>query len=144
MAQRQIKFRVWNKRTRQLNRVTALEWSGSGMSFQYMTVDDGENLRSEVKYGDLSSTNIILEQYTGRKDYKGVDIYEGDSVLFSVFGVADKGIVQFSENGTWIINNIKTSPETSYWIVGAVIFNQVMNVEVIGNIHENPELLEAE
>ncbi|GAK31886.1 hypothetical protein WOSG25_180370 [Weissella oryzae SG25] len=129
MAQRQIKFRAWNKRTKQLNRVTALEWSHSGMDFQYMTIEDGKNLRSEVEYDGLFSMNVILEQYTGLKDKNGVEIYEGDIVSASIYGLIQKGVVEYSQFSEWVIGNIR--------------LNQVI-ANVIGNIHENPELLEAE
>ncbi len=72
---------------------------------------------------------MIIMQYTGLKDKNGVEIYEGDEINTPT-GI---GIVKF-ENGC-------------YWIVwypsGKTTLHdcQIKHLEVIGNIHENPELL---
>jgi len=74
-----------------------------------------------------------LMQYTGLKDKNGVDIYEGDIVSYRGYAPT---LVVFSERALGFRTN--RPPET-----GMVLMSQGDNqYEIIGNIHENPELLE--
>lgn len=79
---------------------------------------------------DILST-IELCQYTGLKDKNGVEIYEGDIVR--TFGESFV-VFYFQEHVGYLLKDIDGCLETirSY------------RVEVLGNIYENPELLEEE
>jgi hypothetical protein len=70
----------------------------------------------------------IPMQYTGLKDTKGKDIYEGDVIE----SPADRGVVEFL-NGQFVVRY-----RDGYQDVG---FAPSCD-EVIGNVYENPELLE--
>lgn len=71
---------------------------------------------------------IILQQFTGLQDIKGKDIYEWDIIVHHGFSSKPKDQVIFASNGAFLLKRIDTliKPEC----------------EVIGNIFENPELLE--
>lgn len=82
--------------------------------------------------------HFIVEQYTGLKDMNGKEIYEGDIVFFFTehFDKATGGFdgedehnatVEWFDNGFAFIDKIPYDPN--------------IECEVIGNIHENPELL---
>ena len=80
----------------------------------------------------------VLEQFTGLHDKNGKEIYEGDIVrgtteyfVTEVTGVIVFGGMAFnaSNNNGWFFT--VTSPE----------IQQLSELEVIGNIHENPDLL---
>lgn len=128
---REIKFRVWNKRINQL----------SGCDDIYFAQ---EPLNEAFKLDEFD-----FMQYTGLKDANGKEIYEGDIVKY-VAGenYENIGVVIWADE----INsfNLKTYP----FMCGFVIHNEKENktdkfewdetnyMEVIGNIYENPELLE--
>lgn len=120
---REIKFRAWDlleKRMRYLNKEM--------VGFRYY----------EVFCNTPDSRGFDLMQFTGLKDKNDIEIYEGDVVRGSAFedGDLEIGEVAWFEY-CWDISGLITDGE----------FNDLMewyaagNLEVIGNIYENPELL---
>lgn len=83
--------------------------------------------------------NIEIMQWTGLKDSNGVEIYEGDILIetkskdtFEVkYGwFEDVSVSTFLQMGVYLYDGYETRP-----------FYR-LNYKVIGNIYENPELLE--
>ncbi|HAA6093767.1 TPA: hypothetical protein U0W02_001915 [Listeria monocytogenes] len=86
-----------------------------------------------------------IGQYTVLKDKNGKKIFEGDIVAFSEddFRVFNSQVEYFSEDG-YPAFDIKV-PSTYYFdsnVFSEVSMSGLYEIEVIGNIHENPELLE--
>ena len=79
-------------------------------------------------------------EYTGLKDINGIGIYEGDIVLAWSEGVCAKGEVVQRIDGLWIIK-LSCDKNNRLW---GICPNEdgTSEVEVIGNIYENPELIE--
>ena len=135
----QIKFRVWN-----------------GVLHEYRTIDmnSGEQnlgMGFESAEGVGSNTTTIyrsfgdvVEQFTGLKDVNGKEIYEGDIIEF--FGANKKikvkkefGIIVYKSDRYGAgFNSIIQNKKRGY---GGINIAQDI---VVGNVHDNPELLEAD
>ena len=133
---REIKFRAWDERRWRYLNIDEFEsmspqWDGYVNTGRY-----GYGLMMEVSDGEY-----VLEPYTGLKDKYGKDIYEGD-ILRTVDGFRNyPGEVKF---GKCMINSeyecwgfYMTQPFNDELLTPDQIY------EVIGNVHENPELIES-
>lgn len=111
---REIKFRAWDKGFKHM---AYREPNGYGISFS-----EGIGLFTKAEYL-RPSEDFELMQYTGLKDKNGKEIYEGDVVEFSSALISDERDVVEYRSGFY--RNFTLYEESV----------------VIGNIHENPELL---
>ncbi|WP_258088389.1 YopX family protein [Weissella fangxianensis] len=131
---REIKFRVWNS---MCNEYRSLSWNTNnqnlGLGFE---VSGGIGSNVTTMYHSVGDT---VEQYTGMTDKNGVEIYEGDIIQTST------GELQTVVGITpiYINEDIYTLVQATKSLSGEIFILDNSDV-VIGNIHENPELLEAD
>lgn len=82
-----------------------------------------------------------IGQYTGLKDKNGNKIFEGDIVAEN--GGILGSIVLSLRYGVSILKNSTTWSLRNFCIDSDFDFGTLINIEVVGNIHDNPELLKG-
>ena len=126
---REIKFRAWDREKREMR--------GEGSFIIYNEPNNG--LRSGYTREVIGGwVELVLMQYTELKDKNGQEIYEGDIVN-----------VKERDSKTYRVGLIKwgeSYPERgirSYVGKDYIGIRFPVQIEVIGNIYENPELLKG-
>lgn len=122
---REILFRGKSKKTNRWAKGELFTLRGSTTIFQKETD------------GSITQFYVIPEtvgQYTGLTDKNGKKIFEGDIVLFNV---DERGVVYYdNEETSFMMEYGNCIVQMGYCFCSR-------DLEVIGNIHDNPELLEV-
>lgn len=120
------KFRAWTE-------------EGEVMYYDVYPFKDDTLLLSydEIAFDEVPASDFILMQSTGLKDKKGKEIYEDDIVRFTLtdgfsYVVLESGVVKYKLGAFYILNGL-----TEYLISDI----HIDDIEVVGNIYENPELV---
>lgn len=146
---RDLKFRVWAAEIKQYFYLDRFVFNSHGYGW-----DENDKVKTELilafrnqiftpcppsTHFDRSGKSLIVEQFTGLKDSNGRDVYNNDIVR-----------LDGEEENTW---QIYFCNERLSWLVGFndSIFDDFLYefchnpgttyLEVVGNIHENPDLL---
>lgn len=123
------KFRAWNKTWEEMGRVKRIRFGDDENVTTVLFI--GKDLGVNAKIDDFE-----LMQSTGLHDKNSKEIFEGD-ILFGHAGEDFREIVEFDiEEGKWIRRDI--------WYNSKLDLSENNEfMEIIGNIYENPELLEV-
>ena len=119
---REIKFAFWNKQKKEMWSVQSVDWK----------------TREVCNGGDIAGLNDgVLLQYTGLKDKDGKEIYEGDVVRIWADPKDYNGYKGHNYIGV---------VEWDEFILGFILsdghgLKDFEFIEIVGNIYENPELL---
>lgn len=132
---REIKFRVWDKEDKQMyyfDQCTMMNYL-----FTFRELVAGKDLKEWL-------------QYIGLKDKNGKEIYEGDILKYGEAHWEKRSAVEFGDHMAsgdfyasqaygFYIKHVNTSP---YDDNQAINDHTLEHIQVLGNIYENPELLQ--
>ncbi|ARN94125.1 hypothetical protein AZI11_14545 (plasmid) [Levilactobacillus brevis] len=135
------KFRAWDEIQHKMLQVDYIEFiDGKAYWVEASSADDNPQGGNDGPVRDNSQ--LKLEQSTGLKDVNGKEIYENDIVKMHIVALSpdDKiGYVEHHKQYGYSLIMGKRRYRQEYWATD----NQA-EYEVIGNVHESPELLEAQ
>ena len=131
---REIKFRAWDKKYKRFGYIhlhlTSIHWPASNYMRQNLIVGGPNKEPQGISIKDIEG----FQQYTGLKDKNGKEIYEFDYVIGQTYdkSVEIKGKVFYDQGAFSVWQNEGYQPP----------LYDVIDIEIIGNVFENPELLD--
>jgi len=138
---RKIKFRAWDKEAKKM--ISADMADGYDGLFVYFSGGVG-SIDFGCPDGGIGGSNVELMQFTGLLDQNGKEIYEGDVVQ------------EVNENGAFLYRVFWEKYDCAFYLAPVFVKDKELDkngnmltrmsslyteVEVVGNIYQNPELL---
>ncbi|ROX59908.1 hypothetical protein EGW69_10750 [Enterococcus faecium] len=123
------KYRAWDNKTKSIRDVLVIDWLNGLVDLE------GGIIERDFK-------EIQLMQSTGLKDKSGVEIFEGDVVAVEnhPFQRKEDSNAGMEIEGDYVVG---WNQHDLTWCAGDLLLARLKPyVRVIGNIYENPELLE--
>lgn len=132
---RELKFRAWDKTKQKMYLFDEIR-----INNEYNLLGFHEKSCSDYGELDIDEENYDLMQFTGLLDKNGKEIWEGDIVINKYLNQNIVNKVIFNSASFYIDNNERPR------LLGEFISDKDLvcyDLEIIGNIYENPELLKG-
>lgn len=146
MIVRSIKFRAWDKKSKKMREVESIGFGTLNLSYKIYNYPvcnmKGYDI---IEQKDITvhrdSPHFELMLYTGKEDINKKEVYEGDIV---------KQFADINElgNNLYFFYQIKWDDKYARFYGEEIysketfLFDELEDIEVIGNIFDNPELLQ--
>ncbi|MGU8572136.1 YopX family protein [Clostridium perfringens] len=140
---RDIKFRVWDKTSDSMlyqDDFERVEIDTKNKMVTLIAEEESDKSHYVLDYEDGIEAEIM--RYTGLKDKNGKEIYEGDIVSFyndEEYRFKSTNALVIYDSAAFMLEHKKLGKE----YLGEMDIEN-MCIKIIGNIYENPELLERE
>ena len=131
-----VRYRAWIKTEKRMffsDDILNIDYENKEIVTQQIYFKNGLPDDRDIYFYDFDE--IVLMQSTGLFDENGVEIFEGD-IVRQVRTQPTTGVVTMIE-GAWLIMNDNEQLASDLW-------SETDENEIIGNIYENPKLLEVE
>ncbi len=129
---RETKFRAWDKGNKRIVEVEDISWAYDSKSRFISAIKVYEDVEDFCEMYTLNIGDFELLQFTGLKDRKGNEIYEGDILEYAgrnVEVIFEKATASFRVKTSYLISQISKMMKAQ--------------LKVIGNIYENRNSLDA-
>lgn len=126
---REIKFRAWHIEREKMFCVESLQ-----LEDEYYVLNDGDIYSDAFS---VKKSDIQLMQFIGIQDKSGREVYEGDIIQYGTPPTYQSSIFWSPQDFGFVTYNELLGEYT-----GLSFFTGYKNFKVIGNVHQNPELLE--
>jgi len=131
---REIQFRAWDKKYKAMREENFTDPEDNDTKMLFLDTSGRVWTEGNSTGLDDASDRFIPIQYTGLKDENGKEIYEGDILEC----IAKK---EYPENNKR--DEVRFSDDSAFVVSTSLplTWGGFVSLEIIGNIHENPELL---
>ena len=135
----ELKFRAWWAEAEEYVKVSGIDFTNEEIHY----IEEYRNKTYSID--EIPFNEIIIEQYTGLKDKNGKEIYVGDIIDINQTVNGYNLFVITFENGLINVRYAHDMSQYEYDILELLDWDQLSLIEteneVVGNIHENKELL---
>lgn len=133
---KEIKLRAWMKRHKKYMYVKGLVWRDNKIVHIRGEYYHNGELRPIGGHADhMDMNDLILEQFTGRKDVDGVEIYDGDRLSVGEYKID----VNWEETVSGWYPLYRDDVRDISMKYNTINADDIKNCKVIGNIHESKE-----
>lgn len=126
-----MRFRAWHKAMQRMSEILAISYERQKVKIKH---------QQGITHMTIPLDDAILMQSTGLFDKNGKEIFEGDIVVNQYGNV---GYVAYLQQEAGFVVVLKKSDYRLGHRNTGESYDITTNHEIIGNIHQNPELVEA-